>query len=54
VTITLLALVACTNEEITDFEADAILADPALREPGGQYVDQVFVGARGADDRRHD
>ena len=25
--------------------ADAILADPALRTPGGQYVDLVFVGA---------
>ena len=29
----------------TKAQADAILADPALREPGGQYVDQVFVGA---------
>ncbi len=29
----------------TQSVADAILADPALRSPGGQYVDLVFVGA---------
>lgn len=29
----------------TKAQADAILADPSLREPGGQYVDLVFVGA---------
>jgi rhamnogalacturonyl hydrolase YesR len=31
--------------EPTKAQADAILADPSLREPGGQYVDLVFVGA---------
>lgn len=31
--------------EPTKAQADAILADPTLSEPGGQYVDLVFVGA---------